>query len=151
MSERLVFLSGPVTGNAYDSTLSWREEVAKALPSDIVAVSPMRGKDYLKEETQVADAYEEYPLSSAAGITCRDHNDVKRCDMLFVNFLGAEKVSIGSVMEIAWAHAYQKPIVIVAEEDNINMHAFVRQVAAFKVRTIEEGINVTRHVLSNEV
>jgi hypothetical protein len=48
-------------------------------------------------------------LSCARGITTRDYNDCKRCDILVANFLGADKISIGTVMEIAWAKAFPNP------------------------------------------
>jgi hypothetical protein len=33
----------------------------------------------------------------------RDRFDATRCDVLLVNLLGAERVSIGTMMEVAWA------------------------------------------------
>ena len=101
MKESLLYLAGPITGVSFDGCTDWREYVAGKLPKYIRGVSPMRGKKYLSNETAVKDAYENHPLSSSKGITCRDRFDTTRCDMVFVNFLGAKKASIGTVMEIA--------------------------------------------------
>jgi len=108
----------------------------------------MRGKHYLAQEKSIADSYEETPLSCQKGITCRDRMDVMRCDMLFVNFLGAQRVSIGSVMEIAWADAWRKPIIIAMEKDNVHSHAILRETAGFIVPTLDEAIAVAIAVLS---
>lgn len=148
MKTFLVYLAGPITGVSYGDATDWRGEFAKKFPSYIQAVSPMRGKRYLSHEKMVQDSYEMHPLSSQKGITCRDRMDVMRCDLLLVNFLGAKKVSIGTVMEIAWADAWRKPIVLVMESENVHSHAMVREVAGFIVPTIDEAATIVTSVLS---
>jgi len=143
----LLYCAGPISGVSYGESTDWRQYVAGKLPPQIIAVSPMRGKQYLEGEKKVKDSYEEHPLSSKKGITCRDRMDVNRCDMILVNFLGAKKVSIGSVMEIAWADAWRKPIIVVMEEDNIHSHAMLLEVSGFVVRSLDEAITIATAVL----
>lgn len=151
MKTFLVYLAGPITGLSYGDATDWRKEFAKKLPSYIQAVSPLRGKRYLDNEKIIKDSYEIHPLSGQKGITCRDRMDVGRCDLLLVNFLGAKKVSIGTVMEIAWADAWRKPIVLVMEPENVHSHAMVREVAGFIVPTLDEAAIVVTAILSAEV
>ncbi|MBI2628227.1 MAG: hypothetical protein HYW71_02225 [Candidatus Niyogibacteria bacterium] len=148
MKEFLLYCAGPITNVSYNESVDWREYVADKLPAHIKAVSPMRGKKYLAAEKNIKDSYEKHPLSCQKGITCRDRMDVKRCDMILVNFLNASKVSIGSVMEIAWADAWQKPIIIVMEENNIHSHAILREVSGFIVSNLDEAIATVTAVLS---
>lgn len=148
MKEFLLYCAGPITGVSYGVSTDWREYVASKLPSHIQAVSPMRGKKYLANKKSIKDSYEEYPLSCQKGITCRDRMDVMRSDMILVNFLGATNVSIGSVMEIAWADAWRKPIVVVMEKDNLHSHAMIREVSGFIVPSLDEAIVVATAVLS---
>lgn len=148
MKELLLYCAGPITGVSYGESTDWREYLASKLPPYIKAVSPMRGKNYLARENSIKDSYEEHPLSCQKGITCRDRMDVMRCDMIFVNFLGAKKVSIGSVMEVAWADAYRKPIVIVMQQDNIHSHAMIREVSGFIVSNLDDAIAIAVAVLS---
>lgn len=148
MRESLLYLAGPITGVSYGESTDWRTYVSWKLPGHIKGVSPMRGKNYLSKERKIKDSYEENPLSSQRGITCRDRFDVMRCDMLFVNFLGAQKVSVGTVMEIAWADMLRKPIVVVMEKDNVHSHAMVREATGFVVSTLDEGIHIATAVLS---
>lgn len=68
--------------------------------------------------------------------------------MILVNFLGAKKVSIGSVMEITWADAWRKPIIIVMEKDNVHAHAMIKEVAGFIVSDLDEAIAIAIAVLS---
>lgn len=99
MSNLLVYLAGPITGLTWGESTDWREYVKNYIST----LSPLRGKQRLREiagNIPIMDSYEDHPLTTAKGINTRDYNDVKRADAIFVNFLGAKKVSIGTVMEI---------------------------------------------------
>ena len=148
MKEFLLYCAGPITGVSYGESTDWRSYVAEKLPAHIKAVSPMRGKKYLSNEKSIQDSYEEHPLSCQKGITCRDRMDVMRCDMMIVNFLGATRVSIGSVIEIGWADAFRKPIILVMEKENIHSHAIVREVSGYIVSNLDEAIEIAIAVLS---
>lgn len=148
MTKPKVYLAGPITGLSYGGCTEWRDAVKDALAPDIDAFSPLRAKDYLLSQTTLADQYDQYVLSSQRGIYARDFNDCNTCDLLFVNLLGAEKVSIGTVMEIAWVAMRKMPIILVMEnEGNIHEHAMLREACAFRVQTIEEGVFATRAIL----
>ena len=144
-----VYLSGPITGLSFEGCTDWREYAIRNLDAfHIQGVSPMRAKDYLKSEGIVGDSYENTVLSSSRGIITRDRWDTTRCDVILVNLLGAEKVSIGTVMEIAWADLSRIPIILVLEsQDNIHEHSMIREATGFRVETLEEGLNVAKAIL----
>ncbi len=149
MREFLLYLCGPITGTSYKQSTDWRQYVAGKMPKHITVISPMRGKDYLSQEQQIKSFYDIHPLSTGRGIVCRDRFDVKRSDAVFVNFLGAERVSIMSVMEIAWADAWQKPIIIVAEKENIHLqHIAMKEIAGFIFHDLDKAITIAVAVLS---
>lgn len=136
----LIYLAGPITGTSYSGCTDWREHFIQNSPEGLVGLSPMRLKDYLRGETMVQDQYEESVLSCQRGIFARDSWDCRRCDAILVNLLGADRVSIGTVMEIAWGHTFNKPIVLVMEkENNIHEHAMIREACPFRVETLEEA------------
>lgn len=140
-----VYLAGPVTGLTYKDAKGWRNTIAHDLPDAIKTVSPMRGMDTLKAVGVLDSSYEHHPLTSARGINTRCHWDVKTCDVVFVNFLGATKPSLGTTMEVAWAHAYGTPVIMVIEEEgNPHDHAMVRECATYRVSTLEEGLEILK-------
>lgn len=145
-----VYLAGPITGLSYGECTDWREYAIKELDAaGIRGVSPLRAKSYLSNEGKIADSYEQIVLSSSRGITTRDRWDATRCDVLLASLLGADRVSIGTVMEVAWADLSRIPIVLVMEkEKNLHDHAMLREVAGFRVETLEEGLNVVKAILS---
>ena len=150
-----VYLAGPIRGLNWKETNSWREVVAKYLPSHIVALSPLRGKEeYLSKPgvgdlDRIKDAYTEYPLSTPLAILGRDRWDATRCDVLFVNLLDADKVSIGTVMEIAWADSKRIPILLVMEDkNNIHEHAMLTNSITWRVNTLDAGVDLLKKILT---
>lgn len=146
----MVYLAGPIAGCSYKGAVDWREEVQLKMPDGIVGISPMRAKDFLSD----SECIHRFGYPSKAGATeqaimMRDYNDVRRCDALFVNFLEAEQVSIGTVMELAWAYQLQKPVVVAIDEDpdNIHRHCMLNNAMRCQVRSIEEGIDMLSALL----
>lgn len=154
---KLVYLAGPISGLSFNGAVDWRQEAIEELSDvGIRGLSPMRYKEYLKAEDLIIDSYEEGKdihslapiLSSSRGITTRDRWDVSRCDVLLVNLLGAKTVSIGTVMEIAWADAYRKPTILVMEEQgNLHDHSMIRESIGYRVTSMEDAIEVTKALL----
>lgn len=145
----LVYLAGPITGLSFGSATDWRDYATKQLEydSDIRCLSPLRCKDYLLNTTKIEDSYESIVLSSQKGITTRDRWDCTRADVVLVNFVGSQKASIGSVMEVAWADSVRTPIVIALESGNVHDHAMVREAAGYILPTLDEAIEVVRAIV----
>jgi len=148
MNRYKVYLAGPITGQSYDGSTEWREEAKNTLDKyGIDGYSPMRGKAYLSKEDKIKDSYSDYTMSSINGINVRDFNDCKTADAILVNFIGCgTRVSIGTVMEIAWARAFQIPIVIVMEKENVHNHGMLT-FGNIIVDNMEDGISAIRQIL----
>lgn len=150
-----VYLAGPITGLTYDEGQDWREYATRQLAEQgIEAYSPLRAKKYLREFGKLdaggsdGCAYlNASTLSNPAGITTRDRFDCTGRDVVLVNLLGAERVSIGTMIELGWADATRTPIVLVIEPGNVHAHAMVEAVAGFTVDTLEEGLKVVEAIL----
>ena len=149
----LVYLAGPITSCSFDECVDWREQFIEQLPPEIIGLSPMRGKTYLEGSDEIASSYEEsvnplkQVMSCARGIITRDFNDCKRADALVANFVGAKKVSIGTVMEIAWAKSFEVPVILIIDENNVHDHPMIMECAGFKVRTVSMAVDVLKMLL----
>ena len=148
-----VYLAGPIAGTSYAECTTWRDKVKSDLQAcGITAFSPMRAKQYLSDVDSFVkncDGHDFRLLSSNRGIMTRDRWDATRCDLLFVNVLGAKEVSIGTVMEIAFADLYRIPIVCAIEPsgDNPHDHGMICEAIGFRVPTIDEAVEITKAVL----
>ena len=153
-----VYLGGPIKGLVYDNCTDWRFSVAQELKQcGILTRSPMRGReDASFSKTSIIN--EDYlnstdfghlnPLNTSKGITIRDKMDVKKCDLVFANLLGAKDISIGTLLEIGWADILQKPIVAVIEKKgNLHDHGMLNEIIGFRAEKIDEGIDLVKRIL----
>ncbi len=161
MGKPTVYVAGPIAGCTWEETVEWRDHIVEALPECHI-VTPMRGKDFLHAMSEmpltsasvapnVGMSELEGVISSQHSIVVRDHWDVSRCDVLFVNLLpslSTGKASIGTCFELAWAWKSQKPAIVVMEDEgNPNDHPFVRETAYAVVPTTAMAIAITRILL----
>jgi nucleoside 2-deoxyribosyltransferase len=143
----IIYTAGPITGMSWEQATVWRKQLVYALPN-VEVISPLRGKLYLMDEKEIKAEYDTN-LSCARGFTTRDRWDVTRADIVVANFLNTSRVSIGTVMELAWADLLRKPIVVILDEYNPNNHPMVREVAGYVVETLEEAIEVCHALIYN--
>ena len=151
----LVYLAGGIAGLSGQSTLDWRQNAAWALTDrGIETLCPMRAKSALSDQAVISGNYRDYASFGAfftsRGIMVRDFNDVKRCDALLVNLLGLAKPSMGTIMELAWAYAMQKPAVVAIEaagnpHDN---HPMIHEAISFRATTMDEAIDAVAVILN---
>lgn len=142
-----VYLAGPITGLDYNEGQDWRNEATELFGRKMDCFSPLRYKQYLRAEGKLSFGYKNI-LSTDRGIMARDHHDCMTSDLVFVNLLGAKEPSKGTIMEIAWAYAYRKPLVVVMEpEGNCHEHGMIREAIDFRVASLEHAVDVARAIL----
>jgi nucleoside 2-deoxyribosyltransferase len=149
----IVYLAGAIAGLSGADAIDWRNQAVEDLKlRGVEALSPMRAKDVLRNRT-ISGNFNDYKdlgaFFTSRGIMTRDFNDVKRCDALLVNLLGLEKPSLGTIMELAWAFAFQKPAVIAIEKTGNphDGHPMIFEAIPFRVETLEEAIDSVAIIL----
>lgn len=149
MANPKVYLAGPIAGLTFDGAQEWRDIVQTEFArSGIDGYSPLRNKGYLRSEGIISNVGYQQPMSSDRGIMTRDHWDCKTSDLIFAYLLGAKSVSQGTNMEMAWAYAYRKPLVVIMEEHgNVHDHPMVREAIDYRVTTLAEGIAIAKAIL----
>lgn len=148
MSKPLVYLAGPIAARTYEGAVSWRESVRAALAPDIGCLSPMRGKESIQftpglpgVEYHVRDV-----LVSHRTIVARDFSDVIRCDLVLMD-LTLSGPSIGTMVELGWAHACRKPVIAWIGAAEQPTHPFLSVLPSAFVATLEEAARVVRSFL----
>lgn len=139
----LVYLAGPMTGQTYEEATAWRAWVTEALTDEgFTLLDPSRGLMFLRPESVVKDAYLKSATENKHTVFLRDKFDSTRADILFINMLGADRISIGTTMELAWANlAGRFPIVIMEKEGNPHMHAFTRECAGVIFGDLQDAVD----------
>jgi len=148
-----VYLAGPISGLSFKGCTDWREYAKRELAMHgIKGWSPMRAKEYLASLPSISGHGNEYahmgPFATSRGVMTRDRFDCTRCDVVLVNFVGATQVSIGTVMEIAWADLTRTPIVMaVDDEHDVHNHMMISEAIGFRVPTLDEAIRIAASIL----
>jgi len=147
-----VYLAGPITGCSYTGCTDWREQAQVAMKGyPVTMLSPMRGKSELSGELSMDSKAYHRPLTCQRGIMTRDHWDATRCILLLVNLRGAQRVSIGTVMEVAWAWENGIPVIAIMEDSgNIHDHMMIREAIGFWVKTLDEALDIVKSLLNLE-
>jgi len=148
-----VYLAGPITGCTYRGCTGWREYAQRCLDSETTKCkSPMRTKNFWAPDEIVDNSGLSSPMASARGILCRDHNDCVNASVLLVNFKEAEKISIGTVMEIAWAYERRIPIVVVLPVAvlNIHQHDMLDEAIDYAVADLDVAIAIARTIIGED-
>lgn len=148
--KKRVYLAGPITGCVYEEAVSWRYLVSCALNSpQVECVSPMRGMAVRDTGGVISAGEGDTASTTRKGITRRDMWDAVTATCLFVYLKDAPTVSIGTVMEIAWAYLRQIPSIVVVDPDNIHAkHVMIQEAATYMVPTMKEGIALAEALLN---
>ena len=152
MPKYLLYMTGPIGGCTYDGATGWRDKFTELLAGyeEVKCLSPMRGKDYLVGETSIDSEEYDTPSSCPKGVYTRDRWDSMRCDIMVANLLGVRRLSVGTMIEWAWANSQGTPVIMVMEEDNVHNHILVRGGPGFRVSTLEEAAELTKAMLALE-
>jgi len=114
----------------------------------------MRAKHYLAAlNAPISGHGREYAsmgvLSTQQAVVTRDRFDTQRVDVVLMNLLGADRVSVGTMVELGWADAARVPVVGVMEtEGNIHDHMFVHGLTGFKTQTLDEALTIVKAILT---
>jgi len=157
-SNGLVYLAGPIAGISGNEAIDWREDASFFFTTvGIDTRDPMRAKHVLLNHASISRTFHDYEnlgtFFTSKGIMTRDFNDVKQADVLLVNLLGAKTPSLGTIMEMAWAFALQKPCVVAIEatgnpHDN---HPMIHEAMSFRVSTLKEAMTSVSIILGVEL
>ena len=125
-----------------EATVNWFHETFIRLSlMGFEALSPMANKEELRiERPYESHGYTELPQVTDHAIFERDRWMVTQCDILFLDLSDTEKVSIGCMMELAWASLLGKHTVVVLPKDNVHTHAFVLEGADVIFETYDEAM-----------
>lgn len=152
-----VYLAGPIMGLTYkEARYGWREEFAEALTdfnADVTVLSPMRHEGHLAEIqgplTATGDV--NHIFSHPKMIVAKDFLDITRSDIVVANFSGATEISRGTLVELGYAFAGGKTIVVIMNTGNIHDHPFVREVAHVVTPSIKEAAMIVASLLSEGI
>jgi nucleoside 2-deoxyribosyltransferase len=142
-----IYLAGPISGLSYDEVVNkYKEKSSYLKDMGYEILCPMTGKTYLRNEIKLkAEGITGCPVSTNHAIFERDKWMVSNCDIILADLSNSgDRVSIGTVMELAWASMIGKHSVVVLPENNIHRHCFVLEAGDIIFTTLDEAYNYLR-------
>jgi nucleoside 2-deoxyribosyltransferase len=144
-----IYLAGPIGGFA--KCADWRKEAEQALENhNLIGLNPLRHKEQMLMNTSAMTELNDTIHALEKIIMRRDALDIEQSSGMIVCFQGAEKVSVGTCIEVGIAYALKKPIILVMDRGvgNPHDHAMVREAAWAIVNDIEEAVRLMASFLN---
>lgn len=118
-----VYLAGPINGCTDEECNDWRQYVIDHYKGE--CLNPMV-RDYRGRE---AECFEE--------IVENDKKDITECETVLVMY---EKPSVGTSMEILYAHDRDKPVILICRKDAV-ISPWLRYHSSTILHTLDEAIS----------
>ncbi len=148
MSNKYIYLVGPIGECSVGEANDWRHEVMSLLPKGIVGVSPLRCEPLIGEKYEVV--YDDPRFGTANAIAAKNEYDTRNCDMVLAfmpKFLNERRPSYGSTIELAWAHMLGKQVILVSDDEYLMRHPLINAVTNWRLETLSEAMEVIEGVL----
>jgi len=151
-----VYCAHPITGLTWDQVSSYYTHIKKVFQeAGFEVYQPMTAKKAIKAEVTKEGTFKagDFRKSVATNhaIVERDRWMVQHCDLLYLDLTGAKTVSIGCMMELAWAHILGRYTIVVMENDNIHKHAFVVETADILLSSEEEAFEYLNTFVKQDI
>ena len=124
-----IYLAHPITALLADDVFRYYDGIGNAISEQHICLSPMSGKDELRNVGTMERSYDASPVSNSHAIYERDMWMVATADIVLCDLTNSQNVSIGCCFELAVAAKLGKHVVIAMEDGNIHDHPFVREAA----------------------
>ena len=147
-----IYCVHPISGMSSKKVFNYYQRLQKILTEiggfDIFI--PMFGKASLRTELKLRSHDYRGPLTNNHSIFNRDKWMVQKSDILLCNLSKTKRISIGSIMEIAWGNLLGKQIIIIMEKNNIHRHSFTLESATTIFETEKEAIDYLTKLVRKE-
>jgi nucleoside 2-deoxyribosyltransferase len=127
MSQLKVYVAGPITGQTGENVVNAiAEKVAILTDYGYLTYHPMAGKLSFRTEAEFKSGGYDHPIANNHSIFERDRWMVSQVDVVLVDLSNSgDRISIGTMMELAWASMLGKHTVTILPPGNVHNHAFV--------------------------
>jgi nucleoside 2-deoxyribosyltransferase len=146
---KTVYLAGPILGLNYEQANDWRVALARELSTHhIRGVSPLRCEP-LTDDVYTTGS-DDPMFGTARAIASKNIYDIKNCDLTLCYQPSTQPLSVGTLMELAYAHALGKPTVFVAA-GRLPDHPLVQHCSGWILPTLGDALELIVGLFSDYV
>ena len=141
-----IYTAGSISGKTREEVEKYFSDLRAELEGyGFTVFNPMLGKAMLRVNERYLQP-RGVPVATDRAIIGRSRWMVGQADVVYVNLAEAAIVSIGSMIEMAWAYELRKHVVAVIPEGNIHEHAFPLMAADIRFYTTEEALAYLKEI-----
>lgn len=148
---KTVYLAGPIAGHTRAGATSWRDDMSARLAKHgIRGISPLRCEPIVGERYGLT--YDDPRFGTARAIYSKNRMDVRMCDMVLCYFpreLVKTRPSYGTLGELFWADAWDKPVAVVSDYAPLREHPVVSQAASWLLEDLDQAEELIVGVLAD--
>lgn len=150
MNKLKIYCAGGISGLTQEDVLSRYEKLREDLSDNFTLIIPMVQKNLMRNKIEHKSQNKSTsPITENKSIVRRDRWNVSQADILLVDLtMSSERISIGSVSEMAWGYDDCKNIIVIMPQGNIHRHAFVLEMASIVFESYEEALAYLREYSS---
>ncbi len=161
MTNKFVYLAGPIAGTTRSEANDWRKEVQDAFIDGIIGISPLRCEPLIKERYDDAMAfaegsgqYQDKRFGTPDAIANKNELDMRSCDLTLAYLpmeISARRPSYGTVAEIAWAKILHKPCILVTDDPGVYNHPVIMSGVGWHLDTFEDAVDTIHGLFGDYV
>lgn len=149
---RTVYLAGPILGKTVGEANNWREQMRRDLGVyNIHGISPLRceppGIDGV-----YAGSYDDPKFGHMRAIASKNVFDTKSCDLVLAYMPKESRnpiPSLGTIIEMAYAWAIGKPVVLVTDDEFLLQHPLVMASASWVLPDLPSAVDLIAGLLGD--
>jgi len=137
-----VYLAGLIQGSVIDQCIGWRKKVVEHYSNwkntgktygDLEFLDPCNGESDVSKDGLSSNLPKRVILD-------KDYNAIKKCDLFVGNMdsFGVDRPLLGTTMEIAFAHCFRVPIILITNDRVYKEHPFVSEMVSWYFETVDE-------------
>jgi hypothetical protein len=134
-----LYLAGLMEESVLDKCIAWRKKIVDhysnwkgsgKMYGDLCFLDPCNGE--IKKDGFV-------PLPKKA-IFDKDYICVRNCDLLIANLntFGIKRWPIGTIMEVAWAKPFHKPVIMITSDLAVKEHPFPESIVSWYFKSVDD-------------
>lgn len=140
---KYIYLAGPIAGCTKAGANDWRRHSQEELNKlGMIGISPLRCEPIIGERYGLGGTDPKFGTARAIG--SKNLLDVQTCDLTLAYLpawaeYDADRDSLGTIIEIAWAKAMGKPTIIVSTDPYIQAHPVVNACAGWMLDDLADA------------
>jgi len=146
-----LYVARSISGYSFEQVVSYYEMVIRDLKEWYEIFCPMTGKGFLRNELKFKAEGYGTSISTNHAIFERDKWMISQTDIILTDLMDTDHVSIGCVMELAWASLLGKYTIVIMEKENIHNHAFILEAADIIFENYYDAIEYLKKLANVEL